>query len=144
MLYNPFINFENKVFSLDMCQFYIQKFLRGGLPHYTNELGVSEGVIYSVNNYAIALLKRLAKAPDIKIRIFGNTLRFDDESQEETNEGKQWVNIEKFYKADRVYDCDYFVGENDDGDKLDMLIDDATHFIILPTQKPTNAVRYQP
>lgn len=144
MLYNPLKTFEDKVYSLPIHAFFSESWSRNGQKHYTEELGITEGETYTMDNHTLIILKRLVKASDVRIRVFGSTVYYDETIDKRTFEYEKWINIDSLYSPDGEYPFEHVGGLNDDNENVYMALDDIAYFTILPTQKPTNVKRYKP
>lgn len=143
MLYNPLTAFADKVFSLPITAFYSNRWERNGQKHYTEELGIIEGVPHYMDNHTLIILKRLAKASDVRIKAFGSTVYYDEKTDKRTFEYEKWIYIDALYMPDGEYPFEHVGGLNDDNENVCMALDDITCFSIIPTQKPKNIVRYK-
>lgn len=144
MLYNPLTSFEDKVYALPINAFYSNSWMRNGQKHYTEELGVTEGVVYRLDNHTRIILKRLAKASDVRIRAFGSTVYYDETANERTFEHEKWINIDALYSPDGEYPFPHVGGLSDDQENVCMALDDITCFFIIPMQKPENIEVFKP
>lgn len=145
MLRNSIKDFQEKVNNLDRFNLYTQKFLRGNKPHYTETLNIDEGVIYSFGNeYSRSLLKRIIRSSAISVMVFARPVNYEESTNTHTYEAPEWITIDCYSIGDGEYPHENFDGLNEDGEKRSTYLDDVTHFMILPTQKPKQAKSYEP
>lgn len=145
MLHNSIQDFQDQINNLDRFDLYTQKFQRGNKPHYTETLNIDEGVIYSFGNeYSRRLLKRIVRSSAITVMVFARPIKYEESTNTHEYEDPEWITIDSYSIGDGEYPYENFDGLNEDGEKRTVYLEDVTHFMVLPTQKPTQAKSYEP
>lgn len=99
------------------------------------KLNIEEGSIYIFgNDYTRMILK------SVDAMVYGNPIVYDEDKNSHYYEDSQWLTINCPYSdGSGEYPFPHFEGVSKYDEQFVICVDDITHFIILPTQKPKQA-----